>query len=138
MVEIKLIIFSGAGKTQFLLTLLLSAQLSPPHGLSSPVLYISTESALPTTRLSQLLRSHTYFNSLEQNPTLDAIHSIVTPDLESQDHILRFQVPVIIQRFGIRLLILDSVAANYRAEFERAGTGNGSEPSCGSLFRIWR
>jgi len=49
----------------------------------------------------------------------------VTPDLESQDHILRFQVPVAIRRHGIRLIILDSVAANYRAEFERPGAGNG-------------
>ena len=45
--------------------------------------------------------------------------SIVTPDLESQDHILRYQVPVAIRKYGIRLLVLDSVAANYRAEFER-------------------
>jgi DNA repair protein RAD57 len=49
----------------------------------------------------------------------------VTADLESQDHILRFQVPVAIKQYGIRLIILDSVAANYRAEFERPGAGNG-------------
>lgn len=51
--------------------------------------------------------------------------SIVTPDLESQDHILRYQVPVAVRRHGIKLIILDSVAANYRAEFERPGAGNG-------------
>ena len=56
-------------------------------------------------------------------PTLDAVISIVTSDLESQDHILRYQVPVAIRRHGIRLIILDSVAANYRAEFERTGAG---------------
>lgn len=49
----------------------------------------------------------------------------MTPDLESQDHILRYQVPVAVRRHGIRLIILDSVAANYRAEFERPGGGNG-------------
>jgi DNA repair protein RAD57 len=49
--------------------------------------------------------------------------SIVTPDLESQDHILRYQVPVAIRQYGIRLVVLDSVAANYRAEFERPGAG---------------
>ena len=49
---------SGAGKTQLLLSLLLSAQLPPPHGLSRPTLYISTESPLPTLRLNQLLRTH--------------------------------------------------------------------------------
>ncbi|KAL3418704.1 DNA repair protein RAD57 [Phlyctema vagabunda] len=117
---------SGAGKTQFLLTLLLAVQLQAPYGLASSALYISTESALPTTRLSQLLRNHPLLLSAESKPTLDAVHSIVTPDLESQDHILRFQVPVAIQQYGIRLIILDSVAANYRAEFERpGGTGSG-------------
>jgi DNA repair protein RAD57 len=120
-----LTISSGAGKTQFLLTLLLSAQLPAPHGLSSSTLYISTESALPTTRLSQLLRTHPALLSANPKPTLDKVISIVTPDLESQDHILRYQVPVAIQRHRIRLIILDSVAANYRAEFERPGAGNG-------------
>ncbi|CAD6447117.1 342b026e-3539-4930-af74-62c76c809df0 [Sclerotinia trifoliorum] len=116
---------SGAGKTQFLLTLLLSAQLPAPYGLTAPTLYISTESSLPTTRLSQLLRTHPLLFSHPSPPSLDKIISIVTPDLESQDHILRFQVPVAIKRHGIRLLILDSVAANYRAEFERPGITKG-------------
>ncbi|ESZ98552.1 hypothetical protein SBOR_1084 [Sclerotinia borealis F-4128] len=116
---------SGAGKTQFLLTLLLSAQLPAPHGITASTLYISTESSLPTTRLSQLLRTHPVLSSHPSPPSLDKIISIVTPDLESQDHILRFQVPVAIKRHGIRLLILDSVAANYRAEFERPGMTKG-------------
>lgn len=116
---------SGAGKTQFLLTLLLSAQLPSPRGISCSVLYISTESVLPTTRLAQLLRTHPILIAADPKPSLDTIISIVTSDLESQDHILRFQVPVAIRRHGIRLIILDSVAANYRAEFERPGIGTG-------------
>lgn len=114
--------YSGAGKTQFLLTLLLASQLPSPQGLESPVLYISTESALPTQRIAQLLRSHSQFKSLSPHsrPSLDRIISITTPDLESQDHILHYQVPVAVQRHGVRLIIIDSIAANYRAEFERS------------------
>ncbi|TAQ83796.1 hypothetical protein B7494_g7882 [Chlorociboria aeruginascens] len=114
---------SGAGKTQFLLTLLLSAQLPPPHGLNAPTLYISTESSLPTTRLAQLLSSHPLLSSLpaSSRPNLNDIHQVITADLETQSHILQFQTPVFIKRYGIRLLILDSVAANYRAEFELPG-----------------
>ncbi|KAF2754487.1 P-loop containing nucleoside triphosphate hydrolase protein [Pseudovirgaria hyperparasitica] len=118
---------SGAGKTQTLLTLLLSAQLPPPHGLSRSSIYISTEASLSTSRLSQLLNSHPYFNSLppSERPTLSRILSIKTPDLESQDHILRYQLPVAIQRHNIGLVVLDSVAANYRAEFDKPSNGAG-------------
>jgi DNA repair protein RAD57 len=70
--------------------------------------------------------------SANPKPTLDRVISIVTPDLESQDHILRFQVPVAIRRHGIRLIVLDSVAANYRAEFERPGAGSTSGQTKGA------
>ena len=133
---------SGAGKTQFLLTLLLAVQLPPPHGLGRPALYISTEAALSTRRLAQMLTTNPLFKRLEDDdddddrngnsrpsvrPSLDNIVSTVTPDLESQDHILTFQVPVEIERRNVGLLVLDSVAANYRAEFERsANSGSAS------------
>ncbi|KAF2084724.1 P-loop containing nucleoside triphosphate hydrolase protein [Saccharata proteae CBS 121410] len=112
---------SGAGKTQFLLTLLLSSQLSAPHGLSRAAVYISTEAALATTRLAQLLKTHPRLAALppKSKPSLSRILGIQTPDLESQDHILRYQLPVAIQKHDVGLVVLDSVAANYRAEFER-------------------
>ncbi len=122
-ISLDLTLNSGAGKTQFLLGLLLATQLPPPHGLSRSALYISTESALPTTRLSQMLSSHHILASTNPKPSLDHVISIVTPDLESQDHILLYQLPVAIRRHNIGLVVLDSVAANYRAEFERPGAG---------------
>ncbi|KAI0900489.1 DNA repair protein RAD57 [Annulohypoxylon nitens] len=119
---------SGAGKTQFLLTLLLAVQLPPPHGLGRPALYISTEAPLSTRRLSQLLSHNPFFQSLppSSQPTLDNIIGTVTPDLESQEHILTFQVPVEVSRRNIGLLILDSVAANFRAEYDRGATSSGT------------
>ncbi|KAI0472482.1 DNA repair protein RAD57 [Xylaria cf. heliscus] len=122
---------SGAGKTQFLLTLLLSVQLPPPHGLGRPALYISTEAALSTKRLSQILAQNPFFRALSADtdsgakPSLDRVISTVTPDLESQDHILTYQVPVEVARRGVGLIVMDSVAANYRAEFERGSGGGG-------------
>lgn len=112
---------SGVGKTQLLLALLLSVQLPDPYGTSRSALYISTESPLPTTRLAQMLLSHPTLLAADPPPSLDRVISIVTPDLESQDHILRFQLPVAIRRHNVGLVVLDSVAANYRAEFERPG-----------------
>ncbi|KAH7156115.1 P-loop containing nucleoside triphosphate hydrolase protein [Dactylonectria macrodidyma] len=115
---------SGAGKTQALLALCLAVQLPPPHGLGRHALYISTEAALATRRLAQMLDANPVLRDTapERRPSLDGIHSAVTPDLETQDHILEFQVPVLLSRHDIGLLVLDSVAANYRAEFERQGS----------------
>ncbi|KAK7415827.1 DNA repair protein rhp57 [Neonectria punicea] len=115
---------SGAGKTQALLGLCLAVQLPAPYGLGRQALYISTEAALATRRLAQMLDANPVLQATapENQPSLDSIHSAVTPDLETQDHILEFQVPVLLSRHDIGLIILDSVAANYRAEFERQGS----------------
>lgn len=48
--------------------------------------------------------------------------SITCNDLESQDHIIRYQLPVFVARHNIGLVVLDSVAANFRVEFERPAT----------------
>ncbi|KAF6231343.1 hypothetical protein HO173_010486 [Letharia columbiana] len=113
---------SGAGKTQLLLTLLLSAQLPPPDGLSRPTLYISTEHPLPTVRLAQILKNHPVLSSHPSPPSLNRILTLNTPDLESQDHILTYQLPVALARHSVGLVILDSIAANYRAERSSANT----------------
>jgi DNA repair protein RAD57 len=42
--------------------------------------------------------------------------AIPVQDLESQDHIVAFQLPNAIRRYNVGLVVLDSVAANYRAE----------------------
>ncbi|KAF4462534.1 DNA repair RAD57 [Fusarium albosuccineum] len=133
---------SGAGKTQALLSLCLAVQLPPPHGLGRQALYISTEAALATSRLAQMLNGNPILqqyaaDSPDARPSLDAIHSAVTPDLETQDHILEFQVPVLLSRHNIGLLILDSVAANYRAEFERQGShGSNMAARSAELVRL--
>ena len=119
---------SGAGKTQFLLALSLAVQLPAPRGLSKQALYISTEAGLSTPRLAQMLASNPTLQGLDvaDRPSLDNILSTVTPDLESQDHILEYQVPVLLSRHNVGLIVLDSVAANYRAEFESKGSHGSS------------
>ncbi|KAL7951040.1 P-loop containing nucleoside triphosphate hydrolase protein [Trichoderma barbatum] len=131
---------SGVGKTQFLLSLCLAVQLPSPRGLGKQALYISTESGLATRRLAQMLEGNTILQEAAEAGTpvsLDGIHSAVTPDLESQDHILEYQVPVLLSRYGIGLLIIDSVAANYRAEFERQGShGSNMATRSAELIRL--
>lgn len=128
---------SGAGKTQFLLTMLLAVQLPPPHGLGRPALYISTEAPLSTKRLAQMLNSNPFFKDLDKKPSLDRIMSTATPDLESQEHILQYQVPVQVERHNVGLIVLDSVAANYRAEYERGGSlGSNMAARSADLIRM--
>lgn len=126
---------AGAGKTQLLLSLLLAVQLPPPHGSARRALYISTEAPLSTRRLTQMLANNPVLSCLpkDQKPSLDNIVSTTTPDLESQEHILTYQVPVQVERSNIGLIILDSVAANYRAEFDRAdGKSKGQGSNMGA------
>lgn len=66
-----------------------------------------------------------------------------TPDLESQDHILRYQVPVAVKRYNVRLIVIDSIAANYRAELElrrddKVKTNTATGPSGGLHERTSR
>ncbi|TLS25167.1 hypothetical protein PpBr36_07460 [Pyricularia pennisetigena] len=114
---------SGAGKTQFLLSLLLAVQLPPPHGLGRKAMYIPTEAALSTRRVAQMLSANPLLLSASPRPSLDSILSLQPlGDIEAQDHILSFQVPLEAARRDVGLIVLDSVAANFRAEYDAAGS----------------
>lgn len=121
---------SAAGKTQLLLSLCLAVQLPPPHGLSKSALYITTEAPLQTKRLAQILDDNTLLSQYDEDtrPSLDRIQSTKVGDLEAQEHIIEYQVPVAVERGNVGLIVLDSVAANFRAEFDR-GTGDGKKKS---------
>lgn len=98
-------------------------------GPAKTALYISTEAQLQTTRLSQILQNHPRLSGFEkdQGPSLARIQSTHIHDLEAQEHILRYQVPVVIQRFNVGLVVIDSIAANYRAEFDKGKAGKGAQ-----------
>jgi DNA repair protein RAD57 len=121
------------------LTLLLASQLQstddggPSDAAPGSALYISTEAPLQTTRLAQILKQHPKLAALppERRPSLGRIHSTHVHDVVAQDHILHFQVPVAIAKHNINLVIVDSIAANYRAEFDKGG-GPGGGPGARS------
>lgn len=111
---------SGSGKTQILLLLTLTVQLPPSRGgLGRPAVYISTEAPLSTLRLIQLKNYISHNVPVNEQPTTDKVFSIVCSDLETQEHIIRYQLPVLVQQFDVGLVVIDSIAANFRAEFER-------------------
>ncbi|KAF8426645.1 DNA repair protein RAD57 [Tirmania nivea] len=115
---------SGAGKTQILLQLCCSIQLPRSlGGLSKTAVYISTEAPISTRRLIQLLSSFRarFADNLQPDNELstDHVFSITCGDLESQEHILNYQLPVVVEKHNVGLVVLDSVAANFRAEYDR-------------------
>ncbi|KAL4888764.1 P-loop containing nucleoside triphosphate hydrolase protein [Aspergillus ambiguus] len=135
---------SGSGKTQFLLTLLLAVQLPAPRGINKRAIYISTEAPLATPRLSQLIDFHPYLSTLSRDadtlPSLENILSINAMDLESQDHILNYQLPVAISRYNVGLVVIDSITSNYRAEHSSHGlqglsTRSGELTKLGQMLR---
>lgn len=65
-----------------------------------------------------MLECHPQLSSLpaDKTPSLENILSINAMDLEAQDHILNYQLPVAIANYNVGLVIIDSVTSNYRAE----------------------
>jgi DNA repair protein RAD57 len=127
---------SGMGKSQLCLQLCVQVQLPRSlGGLDAGAIYIGTESALPTTRLAQIadsLASNLVTSPPSDIPTEDinsALEGLASHgdriyyynciDLETQEHIVTYQLPVVLARYRVGLIILDSVTANYRAEFDR-------------------
>ncbi|KAK9210420.1 hypothetical protein WN944_002790 [Citrus x changshan-huyou] len=116
----ELVAESGSGKTQFCLQLTLSAQLPSSHGgLSASSLYLHTEFPFPMRRLHQL--SHTFRPSNNHNPCdyifVQSVHSVdqlldIMPKIES------FIKNSSNSRFPIRLIVIDSIAALFRSDFD--------------------
>ncbi|XP_026164008.1 DNA repair protein XRCC3 [Mastacembelus armatus] len=118
---------SGAGKTQLALQLCLSVQYPTEHkGLNSGAVYISTEDSFPIRRLQQLIREQSSLRS-DVPPSLisslqfsDHIYIEHAADLESLQVCLSRRVPLLLARGLVRLVVVDSVAALFRSEFQAA------------------
>ncbi|CAA2991721.1 DNA repair XRCC3 homolog [Olea europaea subsp. europaea] len=106
---------SGVGKTQFSIQLLLAAQLPATRGgLSASSLCLHSEFPFPFRRLQQL--SVFYQSHIPNNP-LDRI--FIQP-VNSPDHLLDLlsRLESIVSRLNIRLIVIDSIAALFRSEFD--------------------
>ncbi|XP_041814456.1 DNA repair protein XRCC3 [Chelmon rostratus] len=118
---------SGAGKTQLALQLCLSVQYPTQYGgLNSGVVYVCTEDSFPIRRLQQLIRDQSCLRS-DVPPSLisrlqfsDHVYIEHAADLDSLQVCLSRRVPLLFARGLIRLLVVDSVAALFRSEFQAA------------------
>uniref|UniRef100_A0A3Q0SVJ2 X-ray repair complementing defective repair in Chinese hamster cells 3 n=1 Tax=Amphilophus citrinellus TaxID=61819 RepID=A0A3Q0SVJ2_AMPCI len=116
---------SGAGKTQLGLQLCLSVQYPAEHGgLGAGALYVCTEDSFPIKRLHQLigeqlaLRSDVPVDLIERLHFSDHVYIEHTADLDSLQVCLNRRAPLLLARGLVRLIVVDSVAALFRAEFQ--------------------
>ncbi|CAK7900192.1 hypothetical protein CAAN1_33S00672 [[Candida] anglica] len=94
---------SGSGKSQFLLNL--------TGKQNSKCVYISTESTIETRRLESMASDNINI--------MDKVYCVYCPDLESQDHIIQTQLPVLLENDverEIKLVIIDSISHHLRRE----------------------
>ncbi|XP_045916579.1 DNA repair protein XRCC3 isoform X1 [Micropterus dolomieu] len=118
---------SGAGKTQLALQLCLSVQYPTQHGgLDSGAVYICTEDTFPIRRLQQLISGQSCLRP-DVSPSLisslrfsDHVYIEHAADLDSLQVCLSRRVPLLLARGLVRLLVVDSVAALFRSEFQAA------------------
>jgi DNA repair protein RAD57 len=103
------------------LALTLNAQLPVSAGGlgGRGAIYISTEAPLSTPRLLQIADSLNSRFAPDPPVSTDHVLSITCNDMETQEHILRYQLPAAVERHDIGVVVIDSIAANFRADFDR-------------------
>lgn len=108
--------FSGTGKTQFSLQLCLTAQLAKTHGgLGGGVVFMCTNSRFSIRRLKQMEKHiKARYPELENFEFADNIHVLHCRDLETQSHILKFKLASFVSTNNIKLVVIDSIATNFR------------------------
>ncbi|XP_029806569.1 DNA repair protein XRCC3 isoform X2 [Suricata suricatta] len=116
---------SSAGKTQLALQLCLAVQLPPRHGgLEAGAVYICTEDVFPNLRLQQLiaqqrrLRADVPGEVIARTRFGSQIFIEHVADVDTLLECVSKKVPVLLSRGMARLVVIDSVAAPFRCEFD--------------------
>ncbi|XP_076872992.1 DNA repair protein XRCC3 [Brachyhypopomus gauderio] len=116
---------SATGKTQFGLQLCLSVQYPQDYGgLGSGAVYICTEDSFPIKRLRHLitrqsrLRPHVPPALIRSLRFSDSIYIEHAADVEALQACVSQRVPMLLERGLVRLVVVDSVAALFRTEFQ--------------------
>ena len=128
---------SAVGKTQFVFGLLLAVQLPSPHGLARPAIYIGTEAPLNTRRLEQILEAHPKYRELPktERPSFDQVHSMTVHDIKAQQSVVENHLPRAVEQYNAGLVVIDSVAANFRA-YHNSATSSGLTQRATELIKL--
>jgi DNA repair protein RadA len=108
----------GTGKTQLCHTLCVTAQQEPNEGgLASKAIYIDTENTFRPERIASIAQAR----GLDPHRILERVIVAKAYNSAHQELIIEETGPVV-EENKIRLVILDSAVAHYRAEFLGRGT----------------
>lgn len=108
----------GSGKTQICHTLCVTAQIPKDNGgLGSHVVYIDTENTFRPERISEIARGR----GLDPDSVLDGI-VVAKAFNSSHQELIVGELGSQVRNWGVKLVIVDSAVAHYRAEFLGRGT----------------
>ncbi|XP_048218622.1 DNA repair protein XRCC3 [Perognathus longimembris pacificus] len=117
---------SSAGKTQLALQLCLAVQFPRQHGgLEGGAVYICTEDIFPSKRLQQLIAQQQRLRTDVPSEVVQKIkfsnHIFIehAADVDTLLECVMKKVPVLLSRGMARLVVVDSVAAPFRSEFDK-------------------
>jgi hypothetical protein len=102
---------SATGKTQICFTLCAMAQ----HEINGKAIYLDTENSFRPERIEAIAKARGF----DSENILKSIHILKAFNSSSQEQIIKKKVRAFIEKEGknIKLLVVDSVIAHYRAEF---------------------
>lgn len=106
---------AGTGKTQIALQLCLTVQLPEEEGgFSAGAVYISTECVFPSRRLQDLIQKLEIIKKYGINGDCIFVEHVST--IKEFETCLLHRVPILMSLKKIGLILVDSIAAPYRAE----------------------
>lgn len=108
----------GSGKTQICHTLCITTQLPKEQGgLEGSVVYVDTENTFRPERIAEIARAR----GAESDRILDGV-IVAKAFNSSHQELIVGELGAQIRDHGVRLVIIDSAVAHYRAEFLGRGT----------------
>lgn len=110
---------NGAGKTQLGFTIaVMATRPLLEGGLDTDVIFIDTENTFRAGRIFMIAEARGY----DPEATLDRIHVITAPSSAHQILSMNAARKLSAELGGVKLIIVDSVIANFRSEFTGRGT----------------
>ena len=72
--------------------------------------------------------------------SLDRVHTITCQYLDTLEHVVRYQLPIAVERYKVGLIVVDSIAANFRGDGEgnktkRLGQRNAEAARLGRMLK---